>query len=468
MDISMLLRKKRKLLNLLLKINQLQRINQIRNKEKKRKRVWIRACILGREIRGEASILVQEMRFRDVVWYYNYTRMMPDSFDELLNLIEPIIRKQETNCRKPIPPAIRLLITLRYLASGDLMSSLAMSYRSGKSTVSGIIQETCEAIWETLQHRVLFQPSQQRWKEIADDFSTKWNFPHCIGAVDGKHVVIQAPPYAGSTFYNYKGQHSIVLMAIVSASYEFLMVDIGAQGRHHDGGIFKGSIMGQRFENRQMELPPPCSLPNSNILVPYILVGDAAFQLNEYTLRPYPGNRLNRIREIFNKRLSCVKPYAVTRYADACCKSLLASILPVTPDNTDHSFNFTMATPVSVGALSQSLSQSQCDNTTNNLLLRLTEQLSESNARLSEQLSESNARFSAFVEEQRRTNTILNDKLDKLNCVASCVERNSQRIVELEQRCDALVDEIRALKTGGADSHSVTHVIRGIFRFGTL
>ncbi|XP_024886829.1 protein ANTAGONIST OF LIKE HETEROCHROMATIN PROTEIN 1-like [Temnothorax curvispinosus] len=244
------------------------------------------------------------MRFRDVVWYYNYTRMMPDSFDELLNLIEPIIRKQETNCRKPIPPAIRLLITLRYLASGDLMSSLAMSYRLGKSTVSGIIQETCEAIWETLQHRVLFQPSQQRWKEIADDFSRKWNFPHCIGAIDGKHVVIQAPPYAGSTFYNYKGQHSIVLMAIVSASYEFLMVDIGAQGRHHDGGIFKGSIMGQRFENRQMELPPPCSLPNSNILVPYILVGDAAFQLNEYTLRPYPGNRLNRIREIFNKRLS--------------------------------------------------------------------------------------------------------------------------------------------------------------------
>ncbi|XP_071642238.1 uncharacterized protein [Temnothorax longispinosus] len=117
-----------------------------------------------------------------------------------------------------------------------------------------------------------------------------------------------------------------------------------------------------------------------------------------------------------------------------------------------------MATPVSVGALSQSLSQSQCDNTTNNLLLRLTEQLSESNARLSEQLSESNARFSAFVEEQQRTNTILNDKLDKLNCVASCVERNSQRIVELEQRCDALVDEIRALRTGGADSHSVTHV----------
>ncbi|XP_025266672.1 protein ANTAGONIST OF LIKE HETEROCHROMATIN PROTEIN 1-like [Camponotus floridanus] len=229
---------------------------------------------------------------------------MPESFDELLNLVEPIIRKQETNFRKPISSTIRLLITLRYLASGDLMSSLAMSYRLGKSTVSGIIQDTCQAIWEVLQHRVLFQSSQQGWKKIVDGFFRRWNFPHCIGAIDGKHVVIQAPPHAGSTFYNYKGQHSIVLIAVVSASYEFLMVDIGAQGRHNDGGIFKGSIMGQRFENKQMELPPPCPLSNCSISVPYMLVADAAFQLNEYTLRPYPGNRLNKTREIFNYRLS--------------------------------------------------------------------------------------------------------------------------------------------------------------------
>lgn len=86
-------------------------------------------------------------------------------------------------------------------------------------------------------------------------------------------------------------------MAIVSASYEFMMVDIGAQGRHHDGGIFKRSIMGQRFENRQMDLPPSCPLPNFNVApIPYMLMGDAAFQLNEYTLRPYPANQVNASR----------------------------------------------------------------------------------------------------------------------------------------------------------------------------
>ncbi|KYN50030.1 hypothetical protein ALC62_00057 [Cyphomyrmex costatus] len=168
------------------------KINQIKQKwSKKKKRLWIRQCIREREIKGEASALVQEMRFGDLNWYYNYTRMTPNTFDKLLYLVGPIIQKQDTNFRQTIPPAVRLVITLRYLASGDLMASLAMSYRIGKSTVSGIIQDTCEAIWKVLQQYVLDQPSQQDWIKIEDEFFRRWNFPHCVGAIDGKHVVIQ-------------------------------------------------------------------------------------------------------------------------------------------------------------------------------------------------------------------------------------------------------------------------------------
>ncbi|KAJ8929404.1 hypothetical protein NQ314_017912 [Rhamnusium bicolor] len=74
------------------------------------------------------------------------------------------------------------------------------------------------------------------WMEISTRFQDIW---HCVGAIDGKHVVLQAPIKSGTEFFNYKSQFSIVLFALVDEDYNFLFADVGCQGKISDEEIFK-------------------------------------------------------------------------------------------------------------------------------------------------------------------------------------------------------------------------------------
>ncbi|XP_071581623.1 uncharacterized protein [Temnothorax nylanderi] len=269
----------------------------------KQRRYWVHPILQRKQQQGDWYNLIQEMRFQNDETFFSYMRMSSTMFDFVLAKVGPKITKMETNWRRPIPAASRLAMTLRYLATGDGYQTIALSYRIGRSTTGQIIKETCDAIWDSFNADVLFTPTRNGWQKISDEFEEMWNFPNCIGALDGKHISIICPEKEGSTYYNYKGFHSVVLMALVSATYKFLIVDIGAQGRHSDGGIFKHSAMGQRFYNNVMDLPDPSSI-SARHTVPYVIVSDEAFQLTSFNMRPYPSKNLTILQRIYNYRLS--------------------------------------------------------------------------------------------------------------------------------------------------------------------
>jgi len=106
-----------------------------------------------------------------------------------------------------------------FLASGNTLPHLCEYWKIGKSTGYTVIEETCEVIWETVKSTHLALPNEEQWKSIANKFAERWNFPHCLGALDGKHIRMQCPPRSGSTFFNYKQYYSIVLIFATQIIY---------------------------------------------------------------------------------------------------------------------------------------------------------------------------------------------------------------------------------------------------------
>ena len=86
-----------------------------RSRERQSRRIWVRPVLLRREQCGEFYTLVQELREHDPEGHRRYFRMSVVEFDDILKKVEPLITKQVTHLRDPIPAAERLAATLRYV-----------------------------------------------------------------------------------------------------------------------------------------------------------------------------------------------------------------------------------------------------------------------------------------------------------------------------------------------------------------
>ena len=139
--------------------------------------------------------------------------MTPRKLGELLGCVAPRILKSNVK-REAISPEERLCVTLPYVVTGDAHVTIEAAYRISPTNISRIVKETTKVIWNVLNDKgFLNEPnSAQEWKKIKQSFGSKWNLSHCLGAIDGKHIIMQTPAKSGSVFYNYKKSFSIVLL----------------------------------------------------------------------------------------------------------------------------------------------------------------------------------------------------------------------------------------------------------------
>ena len=113
-----------------------------------------------RHLKGECHLVVNELRLFDHELFFVCFCMSPSTFDELLS--------QTTRCHEPVHSNERLAVTLRYLATGDAKSTIALSYRISPTTVGRIVDETCKVVWMVLLDRkYLSGPNSSRANSIA-------------------------------------------------------------------------------------------------------------------------------------------------------------------------------------------------------------------------------------------------------------------------------------------------------------
>lgn len=71
-----------------------------------------------------------------------------------------------------------------------------------------------------------------------------------------------------------------------------------------DAQIFNASELKECLENNNIAFPAADSLPNDDIPTPNFILGDDAFGLRTYLMKPYAQRQMTKDQKIFNYRLS--------------------------------------------------------------------------------------------------------------------------------------------------------------------
>ena len=130
---------------------------------------------------------------------------------------------------------------------------------------------------------------KEEWLNISVGFEKSWNFPHCVGSTDGKHIRIECPKMTGTCYFNYKGFYSIVFLAICNNNSCFTLFDLVQYESNNDSGVLANSKMKEMIEENRLDIPPPSIYKSCDFdPLPCFFVRDEIFPLKTWLMRPYP------------------------------------------------------------------------------------------------------------------------------------------------------------------------------------
>ena len=260
-----------------------------------------------------------------------------------MNRIEPFIVR-ETVTEEPIPAELRLALCLYRLGRGDYLYTIAEMAGLGVSTVCSIVHEVCQVLVDQLWNESVsshMPKTREDFKKKMLDMEEFWQFPCCWAAVDGCHIPLKCPPgglEACKEYHNFKNFYSVVLMGMVDSHYRFVWGSCGYPGNSHDAVIFRSTDL---WSSIQDGFIPLIGKTVGDVTVPPLIVGDSAFPLRTWLMKPFTNAVLTPQQHYFNYRLSRAR--MVTEGAYGQLKGRWRVLLWKSESNRDHVRTATLA-----------------------------------------------------------------------------------------------------------------------------
>lgn len=97
----------------------------------------------------EQMLLWSELLLDDKETFQRIMRLSPEDFHYLSALVSPELKSAYGDSIS-IPPQVQLLLTLRFLITGDIYDSLRYQYKISQSSMYKVAGQVCEVIYKVL------------------------------------------------------------------------------------------------------------------------------------------------------------------------------------------------------------------------------------------------------------------------------------------------------------------------------
>ncbi|CAF3550803.1 unnamed protein product [Rotaria socialis] len=221
----------------------------------------------------------------------------------LIKHVGPLLKKNETQLRSAIPVEKRICCALYNLGSESELRTIGHLFGIGKSTAGEILHEFRATVVDSFFYRLVkFPVTNEEIKRTVDGFLNKFDYPMCLGALDGTHISIKPPQGLELDYYNYKKFHSIIMLATVDSNLLFTYVNVGAPGRCNDTYVYSKC---QLYDVVQGDIYSKYYMKVNNTSVQTHLIADSAFPLDRTLMKPYAIQPdMPKENATFNYRLS--------------------------------------------------------------------------------------------------------------------------------------------------------------------